>query len=576
MGKSSDATYEQRPWLASYPKAVPRTVGEIRSGNAYGMLVDASTRHPNRPAISWFGRHLSYRELERECGRFAAVLSSLGVAKGDRVGLILPNCPQYVIAYYATLRLGAVVVGNNPLYTERELAHQLTDAGVSVAVVLDSLYAAAGGALSDAGVDKVIATRVGDYLGFPKKQLAQLKLRREAKKANRPWPPVPADAPVVWWSGLMTGATDIPGVAEIDAEMEPAAFVYTGGTTGTPKAAVLSHRNIVANAMQSSAWFVGTEDGKEAILCVLPFFHCYGMTVGMNLGILQAAKLILVPKWDLRGVLREIQKERASLFPGVPKIYITITESEEVKDIDLSSIKFCLSGAGALPGPVARRFEELTGGRLAEGYGLTECSPVAVGNPLDGTARIGTIGIPLPDTDCKLVDLDDPTRTVGIGERGELCIRGPQVMLGYWNRPDETADVLLNAWLRTGDIAVMDADGYFTIVDRAKDIIKVSGFAVYPAEIEELLCRHPKISRACVVGIPDRSGEERVKAFVVLKPGEVATAEEIIGWCKDSETGMAWFRVPKVIEFRDALPESMVGKILRRVLMEEERERARS
>lgn len=565
-----------RPWLAAYPKDVPPSIEPIPAGNAYWLMDRATSRHPDRPAIAWFGRHLTYRELERETARFAGVLSSRGVGRGDRVALILPNCPQFVIAYYATLRIGAVVVGNNPLYTVRELAHQLADAAPSVVVVLDSLYPSLESVREEVLLHDVIATRITDYMGFPKKQLAPLKLRKEAIAAGHPWPPVPKDADVTWWSRALRSAVEPPPVAEVEAAHDPAAFVYTGGTTGVAKGAMLSHRNILANALQCGAWFTGTEDGAESILCVLPFFHCYGATVGLHLGILKAAKLVLVPRFELKSLLKEIQKERPTLFPGVPTIYIAINEGAAEGHHDLSSIRYCLSGAGALPLAVAERFRALTGATIVEGYGLTEASPVAVANPLDGSAREGCIGIPIPDTDAKLVDLSDPSRAVPVGEQGELCIKGPQVMLGYWNRPGETADVIREGWLHTGDIAVMEPDGFFRIVDRLKDMIKVSGFNVYPTEVEQVLYRHPAVLKACVAGIPDGQGGEMVKAFIVVKPGSSATVQELAAWCRDPSTGLAGFRVPKAIEFRDALPETLVGKVLRRELVEEERRKAAS
>ena len=559
-----------RSWLKNYPDSVPRTVGPIPDGNAYEMLASAALRHPGRPAIAWFGRHLSYREVERDAGRFAAMLAGLGVARGDRVALILPNCPQYVIAYYGTLRLGAVVVGNNPLYTERELTHQLSDAGAALAVVLDALHPTSIRSLDAVGLTTVVVTKITDYMAFPKKQLAPIKLRKEARREGKPWPPVPRGAPVRWWAAEMRRVDTAPPVVEVDAANDAAGFVYTGGTTGLSKGAMLTHRNLVANAMQSDAWFLDTKDGHEAIMCVLPFFHCYGMTIGMNLGVLKAAKLVLVPRFDLKAIMKEIKEERPTLFPGVPKIYALINEAAEAGTHDLRSIRYCLSGAGALAPAVAERFEELTGGRLVEGYGMTEASPVLTGNPLDGTARPGTIGIPLPDTDAKVVDLADPTRTLGAGEQGELWVHGPQVMKGYWNRPDETAEVLQGGWLRTGDVVEMDQDGFIRIVDRIKDMVKVSGYNVYPTEIENVLYGNPKVAKVCVVGLPDGTGDTLLKAFVVLRPGQTATADELKEWCRDPRTGMAAYRVPRVFEFRESLPETIIGKVLRRVLVEEE------
>jgi long-chain acyl-CoA synthetase len=559
-----------RPWLRSYPSSVPPSVEPFPDENAYELLAGAADRHPDRPAIAWFGRHLTYLELRRETERFADVLARSGVRAGDRVALILPNCPQYVIAYYATLRIGAIVVGNNPLYTERELTHQLRDAAPAIVVVLDALYPSTQASIAAVGSMRVIVTKLTDYMSFPKKQLAPLKLRRDARRDGHPWPPVPRDASVLWWSTEMRGDLVPPPIADVDPSHDPAAFVYTGGTTGLSKGAMLSHRNLVANAKQSDAWFLDTEDGHEAIMCVLPFFHCYGMTVCMNVGIAKAAKLILVPRFDLGAVMREIEKERPSLFPGIPRIYVMINQAAERHRRDLSSIRFCLSGAGALPSVVAERFRQLTGGVLVEGYGLTEASPVVMGNPLDGTARPGTIGVPLPDTDARVVDLSDPGRDVGAGREGELWIRGPQVMLGYWRRPDETAGVIRDGWLRTGDVVAMDGDGFFRIVDRIKDMVKVSGYNVYPTEIEEVLHRHPKVLKCCVVGIPDGKGDTRLKAYIVLRDGAQATPEEFDRWCRDPETGLAAYRVPRSFEFRDSLPETLVGKVLRRVLIEEE------
>jgi long-chain acyl-CoA synthetase len=559
-----------RPWVRSYPSSVPATVGPIPDENAYEMLAWSARRHPGRPAIAWFGRHISYRELEHECERFAAVLHERGVRQGDRVALILPNCPQYVIAYYATLRLGAIVVGNNPLYTERELTHQLTDAQVSLVVVLDGLYPASAAPIAASGAPPVIVTGIQDYMGFVKRLLAPLKLRMDARKTGEPWPAVPRDADVARWTDATRRAGSAPPIAHVEAGRDIAGLIYTGGTTGPSKGAMLTHRNLVANAMQSDAWFLDTKDGHEAILCVLPFFHCYGMTVGMNLGVLKASKLVLLPRFDIEMVLREIEREKPSLFPGVPKIYSTLADAVSGRSRDLSSIRYCLSGAGALPSAIADRFRKLTGAYLVEGYGLTEASPVVAGNPLDGTARPGTIGVPLPDTEAKVVDLADPAKTLGPGEEGELWVRGPQVMLGYWNRPDETASMLHGDWLRTGDVVAMDGDGFFRLVDRIKDMVKVSGYNVFPTEIEEVLYRHPAVAKVCVVGVPDPAGDTQLKAFVVLRPGSTVTEAELRDWCRDPKTGLAAYRVPRSFAFRESLPETLIGKVLRRKLLEEE------
>lgn len=565
---------EHRPWFASYQVEVPRTLEPYPRTSVFSMLESSARRFPDRPAMAWFGRHMSYRFLLAEVERFSAVLSTLGVGKGDRVGLILPNCPQYVIAYYATVRIGAILVGNNPLYTQREMEHQLKDAGVEVVVVLDQLYPNFEPVFGGLGVRGVIATKVTDYMRFPLKQLAPLKFKREAKHEGKPWPPVPRGARVKWWSALMKAAGPPPPIATVDPRNDPAGFIYTGGTTGPSKGAMLSHFNLVANTMQATAWFPTIVEGQDAVMCVLPFFHSYGMTTELNLGILNAAKLVLVPRFDLHLVLKALAKEKPSLFPGVPRLYQALNEAPETRKYDLRSVKACVSGAAPLPQAVAERFREITGGaQVVEGYGLTEASPVTHANPIDGRGRPGTIGLPVPDTECKIVRLEAPDQDVEPGQPGELCIRGPQIMLGYWNRPDETALMIRNGWLHTGDVAIMDPDGYFRIVDRIKEMIIVSGFNVYPTEVEEVLYRHPKILKLSVAGVPDEETGEAVKAYIVLRPGESATAEEIVAWARDPANGLTGYRVPKQIEFRDSLPETLIGKVLRRVLQEEERQK---
>jgi long-chain acyl-CoA synthetase len=564
--------------LASYPEGVPPSLAPYPQTSLFSILEEAAARNPGAVATAFFGKRLTYRELVRQIDQFGRVLTSLGVTKGDRVGLVLPNCPQYVIAYYAALRIGAVVVGNNPLYTERELSHQLTDAGIEVCVALDQLYPKVAAVRDAAGIREVIVTGVQDAMPFPLSMLAPLKFRREAKAEGHPWPPVPHGAKVLRWKQLMRGAYPEAPPAPIDPETDLAGLIYTGGTTGLSKGAMLTHANLVANTMQCEAWFPQIREGTEAVMCVLPFFHSYGMTVCMNLGVLKAAKLILLPRFDLKRTLKAVQKERPTLFPGVPRLYIAINESPLTKRYDLRSISACLSGAAPLPTAVAETFERITGGRLVEGYGMTEASPVTHANAVFGERRPGSIGLPFPDTDCRIVDLDDWTVEIPAGEPGELAVSGPQVMRGYWNRPEDTASVLRRdpdgrTWLLTGDIATMDEEGFFGIVDRKKDMILVSGFNVYPSEIEEVLYRHPKVQKVCVAGVPDDRTGEAVKAFVVLKQGESATPDEIIAWARDPGHGLTGYRVPKMVEFRDSLPETLVGKILRRLVVEEERQK---
>jgi long-chain acyl-CoA synthetase len=578
---------EHRPWLASYPEGVPKSLEPFPERSLYSILEEAARRFPDGPAISFrppgapAGKQLTYSQLIQQTEQFSRVLASMGVKKGDRVGLILPNCPQYVIGYYACLRIGAVVVGNNPLYTERELAHQLNDAGIEVVVILENLYPKLDAIRDEVDLREIIVTKVTDFMPFPLSLLAPIRMKKAAKEEGEPWPPVPTEAKVQWWKGLMKGSYDDPGVADVDAKNDLAGLIYTGGTTGLSKGAMLTHYNLLSNALQGRSWFPDLQDGNEAVMCVLPFFHSFGMTVCMNIGILLAAKLILEIRFDLKATLEAIQREKPTMFPGVPRLYIAINEGKDTRNYDLKSITACFSGAAPLPIAVAERFESITGGTIVEGYGLTETSPITHANPIKGKRKAGSIGPPVPDTDCRVVELDDWTKEVDPGQEGELIISGPQVMQGYFNKPEETEGMIKTTedgvrWLLTGDIAKMDEEGYFFIVDRKKDMIIVSGFNVYPTDIEQVLYRHPKIQKVAVSGVPDDKTGEAVKAYIILKEGQTATAEEIIAFCKDPKSGLTGYRVPKLIEFREALPETLVGKVLRRVLQQEEKERASS
>jgi long-chain acyl-CoA synthetase len=564
---------EHRPWFTTWRAGVPKTLEPYPRVSAFSLLQDAASEFPESVALAFLGKHLTFRELLGQVERFSSVLAGLGVRKGDRVGLLLPNCPQYVIAWFATVRLGAIAVGNNPLYTRRELAHQVKDFSPDVMVVLDQLYPSLAAIQDEAGFTQVVVTELTDYMKFPLNLLAPLKFRRDAKKEGKPWPPVPPGAKVQRWRALMASAGSPSGVAEVDPMTDAAAFIYTGGTTGLSKGAMLSHYNVVSNIRQVAPCITDFVRGRDGVMCILPFFHSFG-AVAMNFGISQGGKLVMVPRFELHMVLKQLAKERPSFFPGVPRLYVALNEAPETRKYDLKSVKACISGAAPLSKAVADTFHAITGGaKLVEGYGLTECSPVTHVNPFDAP-HPGTIGIPIPDTDCKIVDLEDPDREVEPGERGELCIQGPQIMLGYWNKPEATAEMIRNGWLHTGDIATMDPDGFFRIVDRLKDMILVSGFNVYPTEVEEVLRHHPKVSKVCVVGVPDDRTGERVKAFIVLKEGEVATTDEIVKWSRDPEQGLAGYRVPHEVEFRDSLPETLIGKVLRRVLQEEERVKA--
>jgi long-chain acyl-CoA synthetase len=562
-----------RPWFASYPPDVPKSLEPYPDESLFSLLEAAAARHPDLPAVAWFGKRMTYRQLLGEVERCSAMLARLGVVKGDRVAMIVPNSPPFVIAYYAAQRLGAIAVGNNPLYTKREMEHQLRDAEPRVVLVADLLYADFADVLSALPNTTVVVTRLNDYMPAMKKLLAPIAVfRKQQKAAGKPWPPIPTDAGVLRWNEAMGRGDPVPSPALVDPVTDPAVLIYTGGTTGIAKGAMLSHRNVTANARQATAWISGIEDGKDTFLCALPFFHSYGM-LAMNVGVLNAGKLVPVPNpRDLHMVLELISKERATIFPGVPRLYVAINEHPQTPEFDLKSIKACVSGAAPLPLAVAREFERVTdGGQLVEGYGLTECSPVTHANPFNGTRKPGHIGMPIPDTDVRIMSLDDPDREMSQGEPGELCIRGPQVMLGYWKRPEETALMIRNGWLHSGDVAVMDDEGYFKIVDRIKDMIIVSGFNVYPNEVEDVLYHHPAISKCAVIGVPDDRTGERVKVFVVLKEGASLTESELITWSKDPAQGLTGYRAPHEVEFRDALPETMVGKVLRRVLQDEER-----
>jgi long-chain acyl-CoA synthetase len=554
------------PWLDSYPPGVPEHV-EVPQVSLARLLADAARDYPHAPALHFQGRTTSYAELADQAWRFAGALARLGVTKGSRIGLILPNCPQVVIALFGALRLGAVVVQNNPLYTERELEHQLGDAGVEVVVCLDLVYERVKAARERLDIREVIVTSMLDELPTLKRTVAPYTRRGREASAG-----IGRDEPVRRWRELLRQETEQAPEATIDPATDLALLQYTGGTTGVAKGVMLSHANLASNIEQVRAWFPDADPGHEVMMAALPFFHVYGLTVCLLLGVRLRAALVLLPRFDLHQVLAAIDRHRPTLFPGVPTMYVAINDAVAKGGHDLSSIKACLSGAASLPMEVAERFERYSGGRLVEGYGLSESSPVVTANPVYGKRKAGTIGMPLPDTLARIADQADPSRTLPPGKAGELAVRGPQVMLGYWNRPEESAQVLRDGWLLTGDMAVTDEEGYFTIVDRKKDLIIAGGYNIYPREVEEVLYEHPKVQEVCVAGVPDRYRGETVKAFVVLRQGEQATGEELRQFAK---AGLAAYKVPRVVEFRDELPKNMVGKVLRRALVEEEHAKAR-
>jgi long-chain acyl-CoA synthetase len=554
------------PWLDNYPPGVPEHVA-VPTASLAGLLDDAARDFPHAPALHFEGRTTSYAQLAEQARRAAGALAGLGVGKGTRVGLILPNCPQAVAALFGALRLGATVVQNNPLYTERELGHQLADAGVEVVVCLDLVYERVKALRGQTAVREVVVTSVLDELPAVRRALAPYTKRGKAASAS-----IDKDEPVRRWRELLGSAPQGPREpAEVDPDRDLALLQYTGGTTGVSKGVMLTHHNLRANVEQVRAWFPDADPGREVMMAVLPFFHVYGLTVCLLLGVRLGAALVLQPRFDLDGVLSAIDRFRPTLFPGVPTMYVAVNDAVEKGGHDLSSIKACLSGAAPLPMEVAERFERFSGGRLVEGYGLSESSPVAIANPIYGKRKAGTIGMPLPDTLARIADPSDPDRTLPTGEPGELAISGPQVMGGYWNRPEESAAVLRDGWLLTGDMAVMDEEGYFAIVDRKKDMIIAGGYNVYPREVEEVLYEHPKVLEVAVAGVPDAYRGEVVKAFVVLRQGEQATVDEIREFAK---ARLAAYKVPRAVEFRDDLPKTLIGKVLRRALVEQEQAKA--
>jgi long-chain acyl-CoA synthetase len=561
------ATWESRFWTENYPPGVPKTY-EYPVVPITAFLDDSARNYPNAPALDFMGNRTTYAEFKQQVDKLASALKTLGVAKGTTVGFILPNIPQNVIAYYAVLRLGGIVVENNPLYTERELQHQLEDAGVEVLITLDQFYAKVKTIRPELPkLREVVVTNVFDGMKGLKAILGPM-----TKKGKAAMAPVAKTEPVKFWKSLLKSAQGGVQQAQIDPKKDLALLQYTGGTTGVSKGVMLTHYNLVVNAWQNRVWLTDMQPGKEVGIAALPLFHSYGQTICMNLSVLCAGLLVLVanPR-DIKGLLKEIDRTKPTLFPGVPTLYINLLAHPDLKNYKLDSIRVCVSGAAPLPVEVQQQWEKVTGGKLVEGYGLSETSPSTHANPIYGKRIAGSIGLPMPDTDVKLVDVDDPSKTVAAPGPGELVIKGPQVMQGYWNRPEETAEVLRDGWLYTGDIAEVDEEGYFKIVDRKKDMIIVGGFNVYPRDVEEILFQNPKVLEAAVIGVRDKKSGESVKAFIVLKAGQNATEAEMEAFSRERLTA---YKVPKAFEFRADLPKTMVGKVLRRALVEEEKKKA--
>jgi long-chain acyl-CoA synthetase len=565
----------QKPWLKFYESFVPEHI-DYPAKTMPEILDEMADKYPDHPVIIFKDRLISYRKFNHAVDRFASALQGLGVKKGDRVAIHLPNCPQFPIAFYAVLRIGGIAVPCNPIYTAREVKHQVNDSGSEVIITLSAMYPLIKQLRPETHLRHVIVCKIKTY--FPPILKLLFTLLVEKKKGHRV--EISADANTYWFTDLLTEASSEPQPVDVNLE-DTAVLMYTGGTTGISKGAQLTHNNIMTNACMVTKWTGGFE-AQDSSLAALPLFHSYAMTMCMNSIIASAGTMIIVPDpRDLEDIMKTIHKHHPKYYPGVPAMYISLINHPKVGQYDLHSIKVCCSGAAPLPAEVQQRFQELTGARLVEGYGLSEASPVTHGNPASGDSRLGTIGLPWPDTDAKIVDLETGESVLPPGEVGELCVRGPQVMKGYWNMPSETANVLrsdpgLDAsqapgdypWLYTGDIASMDENGYFKIVDRKKDmILGAGGFNIYPREIEEVLYEHPKVLEAAAIGVPEAEKGERVKVFIVLKPDQVATEEEIIAFCKKN---LAPYKVPKYVEFRKQLPKTLVGKVLRRELGKED------
>ncbi len=551
-----DTSEINRIWLKHYDEGVRDHV-DYPEIPLYKLLEDSAAKNPDKVALIFFGKKITYRELNELSDRVAAFLYELGVGKGSKVVLDLPNTPHYVIAYYGILKTGATVVQCNPLYTEREIRYIVENSEAEYGFFVEMVYPRIKPLIDEGKIKKAVICKIEEFLPFPLNLLYPLKKPKvNVEKRNE----------VIQWKTVIKYPPSQKR-PEINPKEDVAIFLYTGGTTGVPKAVMSTHYNLVANAYQVLEW-LPEKDPNEVFIGVLPYFHSYGMTTSLNAPIAYGSTIVLIPDpRDIKRILEAIEKYKISIFCGVPTMYNAILNYPELKKYDISSIKYCISGAAPLPIEVKREFEKVTGGKLVEGYGLSETSPVTHANPLNGLNKEGSIGIPFPDTYAVVVD--DEGKILPIGEVGELAIKGPQVMKGYWKMEEETKKVLINGWLLTGDMAKIDEDGYFYIVDRKKDMIIAGGYNIYPREVEEVLYEHPAVLEAAVVGVPDPYRGETVKAFIVLKPeyrGKVSE-EEIIQFCKER---LAAYKVPRIIEFRDELPKSAVGKILRRVLREEE------
>ncbi len=550
----------EKIWLNHYEPGVPHSI-DYPARSLYQLFQEAVQTYKQLPAIHFMGRELTYGELSSQVQSMAGALAGLGVKKGDRVAIHLPNSTQFPIAFFAAQAIGAVVVPCNPLYVAREMEYQLNDSGAETIITLTRFYKMIKAIQPNTNLKNIIVSNIKDY--FPTFLNFLYTAAKEKKEGDR----VELAAEDYSFTKLIKKHA---GAKPPDVKVMPddrALILYTGGTTGVSKGAVLQHKNLVANLYQVKSWCTDFREGREVALGVLPFFHSYGLTTVLNLGMISGAKLVLMPRFVLEDVLKAIDKQKPTLFPGVPTIYVAINNAPDLHKYHIESIRICISGAAPLPVEVQQQFEKNTGGRLVEGYGLSETSPVTHANPVYGKRKPGSIGLPMPDTEFKIVDVETGEKELPLGEIGELCIRGPQVMEGYLNMPEENAQSLRDGWFYTGDIAKVDEDGYTYIVDRKKDMVIAGGFNIYPRDVEEVLYTHPKIMEAAVAGINDPYRGETLKAYIVLKEEETMTEEEVFEHCK---TSLAAYKVPKLVEFKPELPKTMIGKVLRRMLREEE------
>ncbi len=560
------AHYAQKPWQAHYDEGVPPEV-DVPDHTLHAFLEQAARNHPNETAVIFKGNRISYRELNEMADAVAAFLAANGFQKGDRAVLFMSNTPQFVVSYFGALKAGGIVIATNPLYSERELEHQLMDCGAETVFVMTLFYERLKSVQKKGrtNVKRVIVTNIKEHLPLHLKMLFTLLKEKQEGHA------VTLEPGDLWFQDVVAAGRQAPP-AEVDVSAEDIALLqYTGGTTGLAKGAVALHRNLAANTIMVKSWLTDLEEANEVILGAIPFFHSYGMVTVMNLAMAVAATIVAIPDpRDQKDVLGSINKYKPTIFPGVPAMYIAINNNPDVAagKYDLTSIRACISGSAPLLLETKRRFEEISGAKLVEGYGLTEAHVVTHANPVYGENRPG-IGLPIPNVEARVVDPENGDSDMPVGEIGELIVKSPSIMAGYWEMPTETANVLRDGWLYTGDIARMDEDGYFYIEDRKKDMIIAGGYNIYPREVEEVLAEHPAVLEVAVAGVPDPKRGETVKAWIVKKEGDQTTEEEIIAWSKER---LARYKYPRLIEFREELPRTTVGKVLKRELVQEEKD----